>query len=301
MFASGRDGNRRRLQGRWKNGAYVRQSGGDEDHPAPRALVPELLLFRQPMILARSLEQLADERPGVPDLYLVVFGGDGSQDVFMKEAAYVNHLFQASYGATGRSLELINNRKTLARQPLASATNLKAALKGVARHMDPDEDVLFLYLTSHGSRDPALTVRLENIPLVDLTPDMLARFLKEAGIRWKVIVISACYSGAFVDAFRDDQGAMVITSAHAERTSFGCSDDADMTYFGRAFFQKALPQADSFRAAFARAKALVTGWEREEGFVPSRPQFHSGPGIEARLAAWRRALAGQSPPSTAVP
>ena len=302
VFAPRKGRGRRRLAGRWEEGALVDPAVGTEDHPGPAALVPELLLFRQPMILARNLARVMDGRPGVPDLYLLVFGGDGSQDVFMKEAEYVTRLFRDSYGVAGRSLLLVNNRKTLSDLPLASATNLRAAIKGMARHMDPEEDLLFIYLTSHGSRDPSLTVRLENVPLVDITPGMLKRFLAEAGVRWKVIVISACYSGAFIKAFSDDVGAMVITSARADHTSFGCSDDANMTYFGRAFFEQALPQSQSFRAAFARANELVTRWEQKEGFIPSRPQLHSGADIEARLAAWRRTLEqGHTPAAISRP
>ena len=43
---------------------------------------------------------------------------------------------------------------------------------------------------------------------------------------------------------------MVITAARADRTSFGCADENDFTYFGRAFFNEALPASGSFFEAF---------------------------------------------------
>ncbi len=152
-----------------------------------------------------------------------------------------------------------------------------------------EEDILLLYFTSHGSRDHEIAVQLENLPLVDLSPPLLATLFKEAGIKWKVIVISACYSGGFIEALKDDH-TMVITSAHAQRSSFGCSNDADMTYFGRAFFQQALPRTRSFRDAFVMARRLVSTREKAAHFKPSLPQMFSSPAIEARLAQWRATL-----------
>ena len=56
---------------------------------------------------------------------------------------------------------------------------------------------------------------------------------------------------------------MLITAAAADKTSFGCSDDRDLTYFGEAFYRDALPKAKNLQEAFAltrrqsrRARAL---------------------------------------------
>ncbi len=288
--AGGKAGVRRRkLEGRWRAGEFVSERPAKTNDAGELALVPELVLFQQYPLLARRLQSIAPSRPGVPDLYVIAFGADGYQDVFTKEAAYVHRLFRDRYGTAGRSLLLANNRKALNVIPLASASNLRQALKVIAQRMDVEEDILLLYFTGHGSRDHEITVQLENLPLVDLSPPLLATLLREAGIKWKVVIISSCYSGGFIDYLKDDQ-TMVITSAHARRTSFGCSDDAEMTYFGRAFFQQALPRTDSFRDAFEMARKLVTAWEKKEHFKPSLPQFSSSPGIEARLVQWRESL-----------
>ena len=50
---------------------------------------------------------------------------------------------------------------------------------------------------------------------------------------------------------------MVITAAEATKTSFGCTDDADFTYFGRAFFDEALRQEHSLISAFHAAKQTI--------------------------------------------
>ena len=80
------------------------------------------------------------------------------------------------------------------------------------------------------------------LPLRDLTGEALADALRASGIKWRVIVISACHSGAFIESLKDPY-TMVITAAAPDRTSFGCSDDRDLTYFGEAFFRDSLPQA----------------------------------------------------------
>ena len=112
--------------------------------------------------------------------------------------------------------------------------------------------------------------------------------LDEARIRWRVVLVSACYSGGFLDPLKGDT-TMVITAAHKDRTSFGCADENEFTYFGRAFFKEALPGSASFQDAFARAESLVGEWERKDG-TPERerslPQMHSARPIADQLQRW---------------
>jgi hypothetical protein len=77
----------------------------------------------------------------------------------------------------------------------------------------------------------------------------------------------------------------VVTSASATRTSFGCSDDRDLTCFGEAFLRDALPQADSLRAAFEHAKRAIEEREKRETITPSDPQLQVGRAIERH---WER-------------
>jgi hypothetical protein len=99
-----------------------------------------------------------------------------------------------------------------------------------------------------------------------------------------VIILSACYAGGFIESLRDPQ-TIVITAAAADRTSFGCSNDRDLTYFGEAFYRDALPGARSLRDAFETAKAAIAARERVEHVTPSNPQAYFGAQMEAKLAA----------------
>ena len=79
-----------------------------------------------------------------------------------------------------------------------------------------------------------------------------------------------------------------MTAARHDRTSFGCADGNEFTYFGRAFFKEALPASRSFQDAFARADALVAQWEKKEQPKEERslPQIYSTPAITAHLQRW---------------
>ena len=65
--------------------------------------------------------------------------------------------------------------------------------------MNLDRDVLFLAISSHGAEDPAIAVSNSDLPLNDMSDEDLAEALGDSGIKWRVIIISACYAGGFID------------------------------------------------------------------------------------------------------
>jgi hypothetical protein len=152
----------------------------------------------------------------------------------------------------------------------------------MADRMNPDEDVLALFLTSHGTPDHHLVVSMPPYDFDDLTPERLRALLDDAGIRFRVIIISACYAGGFIEALAGDD-TMVIAASQADRTSFGCRDGAQWTDFGRAFFSEALTQTASFEGAFRLASQRIGAREAKEGLTPSQPQISVGPGIRDQL------------------
>src|SRR5882757_8109981 len=184
----------------------------------------------------------------------------------------------------GRGLSLINDERDLEGAPLASVSGLRYALRGLAARMNVDRDVLFLAISSHGARDPAIAVANSDLPLDDLTDEDLAAALQGSSIKWRVIIISACYAGGFIDSLKDPR-TIIITAAAADRTSFGCSNDSDLTYFGEAFYRDALPGARTLREAFDAAKTAIAARESREHVMPSNPQAYFGSEIESKLAA----------------
>jgi Peptidase C13 family len=246
------------------------------------ALNREDVFYAQPVLLDRALEALEPERQGVEDLYFVGVAGYAAEDVFMKEMAVVRQLFRERFDADGRMVTLVNNPRTVAQLPVASATALARTLERVGEVLDPDEDVLFLYLTSHGSEDHRLAMQFWPLQLDDIDPEMLKRMLDESGIKWRVIVISACYSGGFVEPLKDEH-TMIVTAADALHQSFGCGSASDFTYFAKAYFDEALRGTYSFQAAFDQARTSIDARERAEGRTPSNPQIYVGAAMEEKL------------------
>jgi hypothetical protein len=253
-----------------------------KDAKAPQASIDtERTYYAQPGLVAAKVAALAGERPGVADLYFVGFAGTSTQDVFLKEVRFAQKLFDDRFDTRNRSLLLANNPSTLADLPVASVSNLRAALDGVAKKMNVDEDILFLFLTSHGSQH-VFSVYFPELALDDLGDRELRQMLDAAGIKWRVIVISACYSGSFIDALKSDD-TLVLTAASADRASFGCSSENDFTYFGDAYLNEALRQDRSFITAFEHARAAIVKRETKENLTPSQPQISAGKAIKAKL------------------
>jgi len=196
--------------------------------------------------------------------------------VFMRETIAVEQLFRDRYTTAGRSLILVNNPSTAGRIPFASQESLTQALRRIGERMNGKEDLLFLFLTSHGTANHQLNVKLWPFDFSAITPRSLRRALDDAGIQRRVVVVSACYSGGFVPALADED-TLVITAAAANASSFGCNPTNELTDFGRAYFVEALGQTRSFTEAFRLARKIVANREAVEGVKqPSQPQMAGG-------------------------
>lgn len=276
------EGELQTLSGYWRKGLYAGK--GWQDHLASgiAAANSEELLFKQKQVLDESLEVITPNDPNQSDLYLITFAGHGKQDVFYLETETVQKQLVPRFAAPEHTLSLVNNANTTEELPLATVTNLRYALENVSQKMDLDNDILFLFLTSHGSRTHRLSVNLPGASMKGLSANVLSEMLDDVGIRWRVVVVSACFSGGFIPPLRNDS-SLIIASARDDRSSFGCSDDATLTYFGRAFFEQALPESADFETAFYAARKLVAVREIEEEYEPSEPQIHVGSAIEKKL------------------
>lgn len=238
----------------------------------------EALLYAQPKRIDAAVQALQRPEALPAAAFFLGFAGDGSQRVFAGEIALARKVVASRFGSAQRSVLLVNDRRDLDTLPFASPTALRYALKGIAARMRLESDVLFLSLSSHGSREGELSVNNGMLGLNDLSAHELADALRESGIKRKVVVVSACYAGKFIEPLRDDN-TIVIAAAAADRTSFGCSDDRDLTYFGEAFYRDALPATSDLRSAFQKTAAEITARERTEGKTASNPQAHFGLGL----------------------
>ena len=222
--------------------------------------------------------KLAPQRPGETDVYVLSFGLWGPQSVFESEAKGAARILEAQLGARGRSIVRFNTK----RRAGATPQSLMAAATAAGKTLDPAEDIVVLVLTSHGAPEGIGLVAGRDALL--MTPDDVRQLLDETRAQHRVVIVSACYSGVFARELADPR-TLVITAAAADRPSFGCRDGASWTYFGDAFFNKALRGERRLDIAFERARGLVTQRERREGFDPSNPQIAGGTQVLERLSA----------------
>lgn len=277
----------RSYKGTWRRGKIDTASEGLQIYS--RDEIAEFALYNQVELLDEQLEKVAAGDDLKIELYTLGVAAYGSEEVFTRELNFIESYFEQSFGNNSQSIYLGNSRRSLDKRPLATITSVERSLNTLAKKMDLEQDILFLYLTSHGSKNKTVSLEQKGLSLRDLSADELATMLDETGIKWKVLVISACYSGGFIEALEDEH-TLILTSAASDKTSFGCADDRLFTYFGKAFFKEALPQADSFIEAFNVATTLIEEWETEQDYTASEPQISSPKVITDYLQKWRGQL-----------
>jgi hypothetical protein len=214
-----------------------------------------------------------------------------AQSVFVRESAMVAGVLRDRFGAHGHVVQLVNHPSVTDSIPWATNQNLRASLEVLARQMDRENDVLVVYLSSHGGSDFKLATQHPPLEVAELTPQMLRSMLDEVGVRNRVIAVSACFSGGWIGPMSGDS-TLVMTAADATHTSYGCGSLSELTFFGRALFDEQLRQTYSFEDAFAAAGPIIQQREidgkKDDGF--SNPQIAVGSGIRAVLAKLEREL-----------
>ena len=221
-----------------------------------------------------------------PKAHIVSLGLWGLQNLFRTEANQAAAVLRAYYGRGGQVVVQANTPTTA----VVTSAALQAALGSVAAQMNREQDVLVLVLTSHGNPE-GIGIRTRRHGEL-LTPGQLRQYLQETGAANKVVIISACFSGIF--SALADAHTLVITAADATHPSFGCSDKANMTFFGELFFNGSVPERATLPDAFAHARGQIKRLEDElctdqsrkaAGACNSNPQISGGEAFAGSLRA----------------
>ena len=262
--------------------------------PSPGVDVAKLELS-QGALLDAEIKKLLPEKKGTADIYAIGMAAWSGQDVFARELEGALAALEQAIPMDRGVVRLVNHLDTTERAPIASRTNFAAAVHYVAEIMNRDEDVLLVFITSHGSQT-GVGLQLTGAMQVILTPDDVASVLAREGIKNRIVIVSACYSGIFLKPLISPD-SIVITAADADNPSFGCSNERDWTYFGDAFFNLSLKPGASLEKAFDDAKVVISEWEARDNVPPSNPQAHFGLSLSEKLAAKidRRASAAPAP------
>lgn len=257
----------------------------------PRLELSQELFEAQQVLWQKTVAGIAPERAGVVDVYALVFSPYAGEDVFLRESSMVARLLAERFDAGDRVIHLANHPATAQTLPWATRLNLERAIEVLAARMDREHDVLVIYLTSHGAGDFKLAAVHQPLNVDPVSPGDLRRALDQAGIRNRVVTVSACYAGGWVGPLASDT-TLVMTAADADHTSYGCGGRSELTFFGRAVFGEQLRSTHSFEQAFAAAVPLIRQREidagKRDGF--SNPQISVGEKIRPVLQELERRL-----------
>jgi Peptidase C13 family len=229
--------------------------------------------------LSAALAALKPQRPGVIDAYVVVAGMD-ADPIFVRESTETSKVLGRRYDALGRTLLLAAGSENL---PDGSPPHLELSLAAVAAKMDRNEDVLVLYATAHGLPQIGLVYKDGEEGYGMVAPARLDAILDELGIKRRVLIISACFSGQFVTGMADPD-SVIATASDDDRASFGCAPGNDWTYFGDALINQSLRTPTPFEAAANNAFRSISEWEFAKGLTSSKPRLFIGDAAKAWLA-----------------
>ncbi len=223
-------------------------------------------------IAALPAHHAAPERP------ILAVGGSGWQAIFDREARRAAAVLAAR--APGPTLVLSNTAVQARGGVLASRRTVALALAGIGRRARPD-DIAIVYLASHGGEDANIQMDAPGLDFADLTATDLAHDLDAAGLKRRIVIVSACFGASWIPALTSST-TIVITAAAADRTSFGCDDSRELTLFGETLLGE-LAKPQPLASAFAAAKARIAATERQMKIKASLPQAYVG---EAMQAVW---------------
>jgi hypothetical protein len=254
-------------------------------------------LLKQAAVLDAALSTLPPQRPGVVDVYVITYSPYASEDVFLKEGEVVTRVMNDRFGAGTRMLRMVNHASTVETLAWATPDNLKKTIDHIGQIIDPAEDIIFIHFASHGGSDGKLAAEFWPLQIETLTGKAVRTMLDDANIPVRVLSVSACYSGSWIEPLRTE-GTFIMTASDAKHTSYGCGHKSELTYFTRAVFEEQLSkETRSFEDAFNAARPVIEAREIEakktDGF--SNPQIFIGSVARARMARWAGEIAAAPP------
>ena len=269
------------------------QTRGEE--PA-RLQLSQQVFEAQQKLMQEAIAKIAPRHQGVANVYGLVYAPYAGEDVFLRESGMVATVLAERFDAAGRVLHLVNHVGTVGSHPWATPLNLERAIQALGERMDRERDLLVVYLTSHGASDFKLASNHWPLSVEPLQPTQLRAALDKAAIKHRVIAVSACYSGGWIEPLANAH-TLVMTAADATHTSYGCGRKSELTFFGRAMFDEQLRLTHSFEAAFTSAVSLIKQREidagKSDGF--SNPQISIGASLRPLMLELEQSLGELKP------
>lgn len=190
--------------------------------------------------------------------------------------------------ATRRFYSIIDGKKDVHLRRLTSDPKIAPSAEDIA-DVGTIEDALgfitksqqescLVFMTSHGTKDGFYLSHAGGTGGL-LPPEVLDQWLgNHCGARPTVVIVSACYSGIFLERGMARPNRIILTAARADRPSFGCGAGETYTYFDKCLLDS-WTWVYTWQELFDRTRDCVTERETELGAKPSEPQAYFGASV----------------------
>lgn len=215
----------------------------------------------------------ASLKPGPKYWAALLVAGDDSVPVFDNGVERMRGLLTETNVTAMRTLT--SNYAKGRPEDIATAATIDQSLAALPQQADTG---CFVFMTSHGGHNGMLLTNDLDSERI-LTPGALGRLLDaHCGARPTVAIISACYSGIFLDDTVEAPNRIILTAARSDRPSFGCGEGNDYTYYDACMLES-WQKVHSFRQLYERTARCVRNKEAALKVRPSEPQAYFGPAI----------------------
>ena len=205
--------------------------------------------------------------------HAIMVSGDDSIRNFDNSRDALGELFVAK-GLAAENQHHLNSQFSLETKPPADQATLQAlALSFTQLNIRPEQDACLFYVSSHGKQGDG--VYMKRVHDGQLTPAQLNTALNwTCGTAPTVVMVSACYSGQFIQPLRADN-RIIMTAASAQRPSFGCSEAQEYTFWDGCVIDN-FERSSTWENLYTNVKQCIAQKEQQLGYPASQPQAYFG-------------------------
>lgn len=226
---------------------------------------------------------LRSQPPGERALVFVGSAQHSQSLAFQRDVLLVERRLRA-INPRLQSIILSNEQTSALSYPFATLDTLNQTFARLASLSEKYPLNFVVLITTHGNVD-LLSNNIANEYFTPVRSGNLRAWLDTLGDTPTTVILSACYSGSFMPMITD-KPRVVLTSAAANRNSFGCNYGSDNTYFISALFGDDFDAGKSWTANFETARATIEKRELAMRFAPaSNPQRYIPVNLENKSIA----------------
>ena len=157
-----------------------------------------------------------------------------------------------------------------------TATGLQGLERSLATLMPQEGEGCLVYLTGHGAPDGI--AMSADTPTRFVRPTRMEAMLSPCAGRPTILVVSACFSGAYMRPGITRAERIVLTASADNLPSFGCSNNLHYTFFDQCFMD-AWPRHNNWGLLADDVRTCVNSTETKNNFPASKPQVFFGPNM----------------------